>query len=215
MTARRIGWIALAGFAGISFVTTALGGAWSTGTALRDDRAFDALLAAGSTVAFLAFWRWIALGAWQRSRPVDPAIGGARPERMGPWGVVGVILLLAIVVGFGGLSVWAGIEEGRDDAAAEEVRDRAERAVRRAGTTAEDVRRADAAAVAWAGSDGRGPYDDLLSVPGAEVVDVSVFDGNAAILLRPDRGPCVVVTIDADRLVRSRIYGDCSVIRLS
>jgi hypothetical protein len=97
--------------------------------------------------------------------------------------------------------------------AAEQVRDRAERQANERNLTVADVERARVDAVAWvATGEGPDPYTDLLDVPGASVDDVSVDeDGDrAAILLRlPDSPPCVVVDIDADDLVSTRITSSC------
>lgn len=212
--ARRWGWLALAGVAGLLFVTTAVGGAWIVGLALADGEVLNAV---GGIVPIgfgLVFWRWIALGGWYRANPpVDPETGRptGRPEAVGPWGVVGRVLMVLIVgtLVIGG--IWFTTLDRRTTAAAEEVRDEAERTARRRGLTTEQAATAREDHQLWtSGSAGTDPYDDLLSVPGAEVVDVSVRDGEAAILLRPDDSPpCVVVTVDGSDLVRSRLSSDC------
>jgi len=218
---RRWGWLALAGVAGSLFVVTAVGGAWFAGVALSDGRVLGAL---GSivTIGFgLLFWKWITQGAWHRANPpVDPVTGrpGVPSEPIGPWGVVGRVLMVLIVgtIVVGG--VWSVVAERRSTDAAEGIRDQAERTVRRRGITPRRVEQARVDHAAWAiGPSGTSdPYDELLTVAGADVLDVSVRDGGAAILLRPDAGPpCVVVSIDGNAVVRSRLLDRCSVIRTS
>jgi len=216
--ARRWGWLVLATVGALFFLASAIGGAWALGLALRDGDVARALLGAGPVVLTLVFWRWITLGAWLRANPpLDPDTGKpiARAEPAGPWGVVGRILLVLIVAGFTGALVWGPTVDRRTTNAAEGVRSQAERSVRADGTTVADVDRIDTARTIWANGAGTvaagpDPFDELAQVPGAELVDLSVQDGQAALLFEPDDNPpCVVVTIDGDDLVRSRLTATC------
>lgn len=218
---RRWGWLALAGFAALAFVWTAVGGAWFAGVALSDGRVLGALGSIVTTGFGLLFWKWIGQGCWYRAhQPVDPVTGrpGVPSEPVGPWGVVGRVLIVLIVgtIVVGG--VWSVAAERRSTDAAERVRHQAERTVRRLGITPRRVEQSRVDHAAWAIGPRRtsDPYDELLTVPGADVLDVSVRDGKAAILLRPDGGPpCVVVSIDGNDAVRSRLLDRCSVLRTS
>ena len=216
--ARRWGWLALATVGALFFLASAIGGAWALGLALRDGDVARALLGAGPVVLTLVFWRWITLGAWLRATPpLDPDTGKpiARAEPAGPWGVVGRILLVLLVAGFTGALVWGPTVDRRTTNAAEGVRSQAERSVRADGTTVADVDRIRTARSVWASGAGTvaaepDPFDELAQVPGAELVDVSVQGRQAALLFEPDDSPpCVVVTIDGDDLVRSRLTATC------
>lgn len=211
----RWGWVALAAFAGLQFLITALAGAWTIGLAVRDGGRWEVLLALVPVAFGLLFWRWIALGAWLRANPpIDPDSGQPvhEPEEVGPWGVVGRVLLGLMVVGFVALAVLAATVDRQATDEAEQVRDRAERVARRKGLTVADVADAVDDRTIWAfrpqGSPD--PFEELLAVPGALVVDASTSGDGAAILLEPeDSPPCVVVTIDRNELIRSRLTGDC------
>lgn len=213
---RRWGWYALAGIGAAAFLAMALGGAWGLGLALRDGEAAGAVLGAGPVVLGLVFWRWITLGAWFRARPpLDHDTGQpvAPAEPIGPWGIVGQVLLVLIVGGFTILAAYAASLDRSSTDAAEEVREQAERTVRGNAVTVARVEQAQVAHGTWAWDGGAGrpdPYDELAVVPGAELVDVSVRQGQASLLFSPDDAPpCVVVTVDADDLVRSRLTTDC------
>lgn len=217
--ARRWGWLALAAIGSLLFVTTALGGAWVAGLTLTDGPVLDALGGLVSVGVGLLFWKWITLGAWYRANPpVDPETGlpTGRPEPIGPWGVVGRVLMVLLVGSIVVGGIWFATLDRRATAAAEKVRDQAERTVRRKGLTVEQVSTARDEHWAWAWqsdgtADNADPYDALLTVAGADLVDVSVGEGEATILLHPDESPpCVVVTIDGNDLVRSRLTPDCN-----
>ena len=217
---RRIGWIAFAVLALVAFVGSAIGGAFTIGVALADGSPFDVLKAAGPTVIWLIFWRWIGLGAWLRAHPPlgEDGLPVRTLEPMGPWGIVGQVLLSLMVVGFVTLTVWGTVVDQRDSERAEQVRSDAERIARNDELTVARVKAADLAYPNWAwtaadaADPGPSPYDDLLTVPDAHVVDAAVTDQGAAILIRPDgSGPrCVVVTIDNSDLIGSRLTDDCS-----
>ncbi|MEZ5178734.1 MAG: hypothetical protein R2746_10765 [Acidimicrobiales bacterium] len=212
---RRVGWAALAGLAGLLFGLTAIGVSWSAGTSIAHHDPLGAAEAAGLGALTLVFWWWIALGAWNRYRPpIDPATG--RPKRaeepVGPWGIVGRVLVVVLVLAFVGGGGWLAWEARQATRAAEDVRHRAEREASRRQLTVADVDRARAAELTWAGDqEGPDPYDQLLEVEGAYVSDVSVDGNRAAILLRlPDSPPCVVVDIDADDLISTRLSNACT-----
>jgi hypothetical protein len=196
----------------LMFVATAIGGTLLLGISVGDGEAWPAVRALLSGIAGLAFWRWVGLGAWQRSQPPgpdDPDPGA----RMGPWGVVGVVLTVLVLGGLGAGIVWAGVVDWRTSRAAEEVREDADLEARRNGLTVERVLDAEQDRQAWL-FDQRGPdpYLDLLDVSGAEVVDTSVDPrGRAAILLRlPGSPPCVVVLVDRNDHVTSEVTSRCS-----
>lgn len=209
-----MGWAVLAGIGGLLFVLTALGVSWQVGTSIGDDRPGSAASAAGVGALTLLFWWWITLGSWNRFRPpTDPDTGLPlrEEEPVGPWGVVGRVLVVVLVGTFVAGGLWLASEARDATRAAEAVRDRAEREANRRDLTVADVEQARADGLTWA-ADGEGPdpYQELLSVPGASVADVSVDGARAAILLRlPESPPCVVVDIDADDLISTRITSSC------
>lgn len=216
---RRFGWIAFAVVALVAFVTSAIGGAFTIGIQLVDGSPFSILMAAGTTILWLVFWRWIGLGAWLRAHPPlgEDGLPVRTLEPIGPWGIVGQVLLSLMVIGFTTLMVWGTVAEQRSNQRAERVRVDAERIARSADLTVADVNAASLAYSTWAWSaadaadPGASPFDELLTVPDAYVTDASVTDDGAAILIRPDGEgpPCVVVTIDNDELIRSRLTDDC------
>lgn len=217
---RRIGWIAFAVFALVGFVGSAIGGAWTIGIELADGSPFTTLMAAATTIVWLAFWRWIGLGAWLRAHPPlgDDGLPVRTMEPVGPWGIVGRVLLSLMVIGFVTTTVWGAVVENRTTERAEQTRVKAERAARSNELTVADAKAASLAYSTWAWSaadavdPGPSPFDDLLTVPNAHVVDVSVTKDGAAILVHPDSGtpPCVVVTVDDSDIIRSRLSQDCS-----
>lgn len=220
MKTRRAGWTAFAVVALIAFVASAIGGAWTIGIALADGSVFSTLVAAGTTVLWLVFWRWIGLGAWLRAHPPlgDDGLPVRTLEPIGPWGIVGRVLLSLMVIGFVALTVWSTVSEQRREDRAEQVRSDAERIARVDELTVADVEAAEAAYANWTWAVGEGvdagpsPLDVLLTVPGAQVLDTSVTVEGAAVLLRPDDEgpPCVVVTVDNAGVIRSRLTDDCT-----
>lgn len=205
----------LAGIGALLFVLTALGVSWQVGTSIGDGRLGAAAGAVGVGALTLLFWWWIALGAWSRFRPpTDPATGlPIRDEEpVGPWGVVGRVLVVLLVGTFVAGGLWLAVGARRATQAADRVRERAEREANRRELTVADVEQARADAAVWVASgEGPDPYQELLSVPGASVADVSVDGDRAAILLRlPESPPCVVVDIDADDLIATRLTSSCS-----
>ena len=213
--ARRWGWMALAALSALFLVGTALVGAWTIGIAIRDGGRWGVLTALVPVALGLLFWRWIALGAWLRANPpIDPETGEPvrEPEEVGPWGVVGRVLLGIMVLALVGIGVWAATAGRQATDRAETVRDQAERIARRRSLTVADVADAQDARIAWASSpDGEAdPYQALLPGTEATVIRVSVSDEGAAILIEPDRAPpCVVVTVDRNDLIRSRLSDAC------
>ncbi|MEO6989767.1 MAG: hypothetical protein ABI239_14105 [Aquihabitans sp.] len=218
---RRIGWLAFAVFALLGFVGSAIGGAWTIGIELADGSPFTILMAAGTTIAWLFFWRWVGLGAWLRAHPPlgEDGLPVRALEPVGPWGIVGRVMLSLMVIGFVTLTVWGAVDNQRVNERAEQIRVKAERIARSNELTVADVQTAEKAYGIWswsAGSKAPGPnpYDELLTVSDAQVVDVSVTSDGAAVLIHPDGGtpPCVVVTVDEDELIRSRLTEDCKTI---
>ncbi len=212
---RRMGWLALAGVGALLFALTALGGTFAVGLAVADGAHLDALGSGVFTGLTLVFWKWIALGAWLRAHPPNPddpdAAGRAAPEPIGPWGVVGQVLMVLVVAVFVAVVVVANVADRTATDTAEEVRQDAMRVARRAGLTVDQVERARMAddLASWEGRD-RAAVAELLDVPGARVVDSSVDDGRAALLIRPDDGaPCVVVSVDANAILASTLTNDC------
>lgn len=208
----------LAGIGATLFVLTALGVSWQVGTSIGDGRLGSAVSALGVGALTLVFWWWITLGSWNRFRPpTDPTTGlpirDEATEPVGPWGVVGRVLVVVLVTTFVAGGLWLAFEAREATRAAEAVREDAERQANERNLTVADVERASTDALAWiASGEGPDPYEGLLDVPGASVDDVSVDDDgrHAAILLRlPDSPPCVVVDIDADDLVSTRLTGSC------
>lgn len=211
---RRFGWAVLAGLGAALFALTAIGVSWQVGASIGDGDLGAAASAVGVGALTLLFWWWITLGAWRRFRPpLDPATGLPVHEEqpVGPWGVVGRVLVVVLVAGFVAGGLWLAVEARQATRAAEAVRDRAEREANRRDLTVADVARARADGLVWA-ADGEGPdpYQELLPVEGAVVADVSVDGDRAAVLLRlPDSPPCVVVDIDADDLISTRLTSSC------
>lgn len=201
---------------GLFFLASAFGGAWAIGLAIGDGPTTGTLLGIVSVAFGVLFWWWIAAGAWLRAYPpMDPETG--EPVRshddVGPWGVVGRVMLGTMVVAFVGFGLYAANESRIATGTSEAVRDDAERTVRRQAVTVVDVEETQKEGRVWRlrGSQGPDPYQSLIAVDDASVRDVSVTVEGAAILLEPDRGPpCVVVTIDRDDLIRSRVAGACT-----
>jgi hypothetical protein len=211
---RRTGWLALTGVGAAFFALTALGGTYAVGLALADGAWLDALGGGGFTVLTLVFWKWITLGAWIRANPPDPedpaAADRPAPEPIGPWGIVGQVLMVLVVAGFVAVVVAATVSDRSATDAAEEVRDDALRAARRAQLSVEAVEQARSADASPPEQRAGAAVADLLDVPDARVVDSSVDDGRAALLIRPDAGaPCVVVSVDANGILSSALTDDC------
>lgn len=216
---RRIGWVAFAVLALVGFVASAIGGAFTIGIELANGSPFTTLTAAGTTLLWLVFWRWVGLGAWLRAHPPlgDDGLPIRTLDPVGPWGVVGRVLLSLLVVGFVTVTVWGAVSNRRSNDRAERVRVAAERVARSDELTVAEVKAASTAQLTWAwdadqSDAGLSPLDQLLTVPDARVIDASVTDEGAAVLLRPngDGPPCVVVTVDNDDLIRSRLTNDCT-----
>lgn len=211
---RRIGWLLLAGLGGLLFALTAVGTAWRVGTALSDSNVGGALSAGMFGGLTLVFWWWITLGSWARYRPpINPATGEPEPlEPIGPWGVVGRILMVAVVLGVvvGGFVLYRMDRQATERADA--VRSRAVAHARRTGITFDQVVEARDRGVLWA-TDGEGPapIDQLLGVDGATIATYRVDDDHATVWLRPDGGaPCAVVIIDDHDLITSAVSSRCS-----
>lgn len=212
---RRTGWLTLAGIGAAFFALTALGGTYAVGLALRDGALLDALGGGLLTGLTLVFWKWITLGAWIRAHPTDPDDPADAERRVvepvGPWGVVGQVLMVLLVAGLTAVVVIANVADRSATSAAEEVRQDVLRVARRSGLSVEGVEAARSIDAAASESARVGvAVADLLEVPDARVVDSSVDDGRAALLLRPDAGaPCVVVAVDTNGIVTSALTNDC------
>jgi hypothetical protein len=209
---RHTGWAALAVVGALLFVATALGGTYAFGLALVDGAVLDAVGTALTIGLSLVFWKWITLGAWVRAQPPD-ADQAAEPaaEPIGPWGMVGRVLMIGLVGVLVAGVLWGNVVDRSSTNAAQEVRSEAEREARRVDLTVGQVEQARALDDASTGDD-RAPTSvaGLLDVPGARVVDTSVDEGRAALLLRPDTSPpCVVVSVDANGIIASRITTAC------
>lgn len=167
-------------------------------------------------VVALLFWRWVLRDVWERARPrTDPTTGGAVPtsEQVGPWGVVGRVMIASIVVA-GSLLVWAGATWERDAAGAVRAAEQAEVRARRLGLTYDEVAAlVDAHRTAEDATGSRAAaaeLDDRLAVPDARVVDVAVGGAGVAIFLLPSGGePCGVLVIDTDDLRSTRTAQAC------
>lgn len=215
MTA-KIGWTVLAIIGGLSFAATAIGGSVALGLAISDGKlgsSFNALIGTGMV---LTFWWWITLGAWARAHPdpdavVDPA------EQIGPWGVVGRALMMALVIVLTAVTIASYVETRSAESSAEGLRQRAEDVAISREVTAAQVAEAkdEQRSWIWSASErelatGQGPLGDLLPISDAEIVDASIRDGDAAVLIRSDDSPpCVVLLITASGLISSRTTADC------
>lgn len=204
----------LAGLGALLFSLTALGISWQVGTSIRDGQPGSAASALGVGALTLLFWWWITLGSWNRYRPpTDPSTGlPLRDEEpVGPWGVVGRVLVVVLVGTFVAGGLWLAVEARQATSAAEDVRARAEREANRRNLTVADVQQAqrDHQVWSWDAASGTDPYVELLDVPGARVWDVTVENGRALVLLRLDRVPCVIVEIDRDDLIRTHTTTRC------
>ncbi len=203
----------LAGVGALLFTLTALGVSWQVGTSIGDGKLGSAAGTLGVGALTLLFWWWITLGAWTRFRPpTDPATGlPIRDEEpVGPWGVVGRVLVVVLVGTFVAGGLWLAVGARRATQAAERVRERAEREANARNLTVADVEQAQRDRTVWSwGESGTDPYDELLEVEGARVWEVAVEDGEAQILLRLDHVPCVIVEIDRDDLIRTHTTMRC------
>lgn len=206
----------LAVIGGVFFVLTAVGTAWQVGLAISAHEGAAAAESAVVGVLVLVFWRWITLGAWLRYRPpLDPETGLPLREEapVGPWGIVGRILMALIVIVFVGGAVWASTRSLSATREARRVEDRAELAARAQHLTVADVQAAERELQTWLATGGSGPdpIDELLDVDGAVVRDVSVEHSDAAILLVTDESPpCVVVNVDRNDLISTHLTSDCT-----
>lgn len=211
---QRIGWWVLAVVSAVFLALTLAGAGFVIVRRLVDLDVVGAGWAAVSLGAGVLFWRWILLGAWLRLRPpegVDPST----VDPVGPWGVVGRVMIAALVVGFLGVVVWIAVVGSAATDRAEEVRDTAVRIARDRGMTVADVAAAQNAYVLET-SNGEGDveagdaYADLFDIPGARVVAVAVNGDEASILLRTEKSPpCAVVDIVRNDLIRGRITDKC------
>ena len=215
MVERRLGWAILAGIGATFLVLTAVGYTWQVADALADGRGGAALETAGLGVLVVVFWRWITLGAWLRYRPpLDPETGEPVrvAEEIGPWGIVGRVLLMVLVVGFMAVGLVLAFTSDGSVREARKVADRAEYAAREQELTVADLKAVDVDHQAWAiEADGQpDPYRKLLHVRGASVAAVSVTDDQGSVLLRlPGSPPCVVIDVDRHDIISSRLTSDC------
>ena len=215
MVERRLGWAILAGIGATFLVLTAVGYTLQVAVDLVDGRSGSALETAGLGVLVVVFWRWITLGAWLRYRPpLDPETG--QPvrvaEEIGPWGVVGRVLLMVLVVGFMAAGLALAFTSDHTTRDARKVADRAEFAARDRDLTVADLKAVDVDHQAWAlQADGQpDPYRKLLHVDGASVTAVSVSDDHGSVLLRlPGSPPCVVIDVDRHDIISSRLTSNC------
>lgn len=206
--------MALLAVSALCFVVTAVGGSVAFALAVADGRPGGAFEALALTALGLVFWRWIALGAQDRTRP-DPDAAPAEP--IGPWGVVGRLMLMVLVIGVLAAGAWGLASQRRIDRATDRVRAQAESLALDRGLTAARIDAAARAHRRWlaTASDaelarGDSPLQRLLPVTGAEVVAASVRDGQGALLLRlPESPPCVVLVVDRNDDVGTRLTGDC------
>ncbi|CAN5309472.1 hypothetical protein BH20ACT3_BH20ACT3_16750 [soil metagenome] len=130
----------MAAMGALFFVGTALGGTYALGLALVDGAMVDALGTGLTAGLSLIFWRWITIGAWVRSEPPAGDEQEPRSEPVGPWGVVGQVLMVTVVGGLVAVLLWTSVAERGATRAAEGVRVDAERAARQAGLTVDQVR---------------------------------------------------------------------------
>jgi hypothetical protein len=200
----RFGWSALLVVAALLAVLSALGGGFTAVRALVDGDVGLALSTAAGAGLGVVFWRWIALGALLRLRPpegVDPA----EADPVGPWGIVGRVLLGLMVVGFVGTTVWIGLVSGPTRERAEKARDEAVRLAEDRDLTAADVR----AAITAAGMD-VADYADLLPLTEGTIVGLAADGDRASILIRVDGSPpCAAVDITHDDIIRGRLTDRC------
>ena len=158
------------------------------------------------------FWRWILLGAWLRVWPpegVDPS----EVDPVGPWGIVGRVLLALMVVFGVGLALWAMVVNSNAQEDAEKARDAAVRMAKDRRLTVDEVGRARSDFLRWSwDEDPRepNPYEKLLPLTEGEVADVAVEGDRASILIRlHDSPPCAVVDITHGDIIRGRITDRC------
>lgn len=213
---RRIGWwFVLAAALVAAGANLVILGA-RTVRAVADGSAGDALGSLPLLVLAGLFWRWVLRDVWERARPkVDPYTGdaAATSEQVGSWGVVGRLLLAAMVLG-SSLLAWGATEMERDERPARRAAERAEVSARRNDLTYDQVARIvdshRSAADATGSRQASKELDGLLDVEGARVVDVAVGEAGTAIFLRPIGGPpCGVLVIDRDDLRSTRTATSC------
>lgn len=206
--ARRSGWAAFSVLSWALAVLSAVGAVVGAIVAAghRDVGAILLTLVGGALVA--TFWRWMALGAWAR------ADGRVETTPVGPWGVVGRVLMLLIVVGLVGAVIWAEVSTRKDDDRANRTRDRSEQAAEDQHLTVADVQSALAArSHAPVGGPESRSIERLLDISGARVVDASVEGDHASLLIWPDDRltKCVVLTVDGAGVIDGRTTDRCAV----
>ncbi len=183
--------------------------------AITDGSAGDALGSLPILVLAGLFWRWVIRDVWERARPrVDPETGATKTsEEVGPWGVVGRVLIALMVLG-GSLLAWGASELEQDLRPARRAAERAEVQARRSDLTYDQVAKMVGSHRTGddpTGSDGASKeLDELLGLDDARVVDVAVGDAGVAIFVRPAGSPaCGVLVIDRDDLRSTRTSSTC------
>lgn len=209
--------MALTVIGGVLFAATAIGGSVALGLSVADGHLGSALANLVVTGMVLLFWWWIALGAWARAHP-DPNAVADPTDQVGPWGVVGRALLMVLVIVLTVVTVASYVQTRGAESSADALRHRAEDVAISREVTAAQVADAKDAQTAWLWSASeedvaadRGPLQELLPISDATVVDASMRDGDAAVLIRSDDSPpCVVLVITASGLISTRTTSSCS-----
>ena len=234
----RSGWAALTGFALLAFAATFAGAIWAVLTTAGEVGAGRLVVFAAQGAAGLAFWAWIAGGAWRRAtrhlavEPIPPIppippiqqiqLRHLQPDRADERSPAPASSIGRVRVGPWG---WVGrVLLGALVAgfaallvvgtlSTHHDRRRAER-VQQATERLVAHRHLTVAQVRDAKSllaTEPDALDRLLSVPGASIVDADASSTRAALLIRPNGGsPCVVLYVERLGTTHTEITDRCT-----
>lgn len=213
---RRTGWVVASVVAGVLAAAIALGGIWALSETVRTGTGSPWRVITGAG-AGVVFWSWIAAGCRHRAHEPEPDPYEPAPvPRSRAFVVANVVLALVFTALVAG-GLWAGVESAREEERLDLIEHRVMVAAREARVTVESLQELSVRRQVWSArssssepTDEPDPADLLLPVEGANVADVVVEDGRAAVLFRPDEGPpCVVLDVDADDLLSTRSTNNC------
>lgn len=210
----RIGWWALAALSAVLLMASVAAGLILAYTAFGDEGLVGVPFRVGLAAMGAGFWWWIlsSIRRRLRARDGDDVAEVADVDPIGPWGVVGRVLLGMMLAGFLALFVWVDLVGSRAVERAEAARDEALRLAQDRDLTVADVESARVAELAWAvgGGEGPDPYQQLLPLTEGSVSDVAVDGDRASILIRTDDSPpCAAIDITHGDIIRGRLTDRC------